>query len=421
MSQPTIASLKKVTPENLARLGLEALADILADVADGQPDLKRRLKMELAAAQGGEHLALELDRRLDTHASSRSRVSWRKRPGFVADLEVLRALITDRLGPLDRSAALERLWRLLEVARPLGSRVKDKHGELEAVFRRAAGDIGRLSAPGDSPQALALALDAHPLPWIDWLPGLIAEAPTPYLAAALTLMQATPGKGAYRGALMRLLADAAGDIEAFRASFTAEALKKPEAAAALARRLLEAGRAEEAGQVLEAARPAPARAGLFRPGAAVVEPDFEWESAWIAFLDAAGRAEEAQGARWAAFERTLSVERARDFTRRLPEFEDVEAEGRAFDFAARHPDATRGLRFLIEWPALPEAAKMIAARADELSPAPAEAEAWAGRLRIRQPAAANTLLRKAAAAAFARRDFATCDRLTQEADSIEAP
>jgi hypothetical protein len=420
MSQPTVASLKKVTPENLANLGVEALAEILADVADRQPDLKRRLRMELAAAQGAEHLAVEIDRRLDTHASSRSRVSWRKRAGFVADLEVLRALITERLGPMDRPAALERLWRLMDVARPLGGRVKDKHGELDAVFRRAAADIGRLSAPSDRPDALARALEAAPLPWIDWLPLLIAEAPSPWLAGALTLMQATPGKGASRDTVLRLLADAAGDIEAFRASFSPEALKRPEAAAALARRLLEAGRTEEAGKVLAAARPAPAKARLFRPGAEA-EPDFEWESAWIAFLDAAGRGDEAQAARWAAFERTLSVERARDFTRRLPEFEDVEAEGRAFEFAARHPDAARGLRFLIEWPALPEAAGMIAARADELRPDPADAEAWAGRLRIRQPAAANTLLRKAAAAAFARRDFATCERLTQEADSIDLP
>jgi hypothetical protein len=62
---------------------------------------------------------------------------------------------------------------------------------------------------------------------------------------------------------------------------------------------------------------------------------------------------------------------------------------------------------------------MIEARADELRVSDAQAELWAARLRARQPRAAHTLLRKAAAAAFRRRDFAACDRLTQEADTIE--
>ena len=60
MKPPTVASLKKVTPENLARLGADRLAEIVAEAADTRPDLKRRLRMELAAAQGAEHLALDV-------------------------------------------------------------------------------------------------------------------------------------------------------------------------------------------------------------------------------------------------------------------------------------------------------------------------------------------------------------------------
>ena len=48
MKTPTVASLKKVTPDNLARLD-ERLAEIVAEAADTRPDLKRRLRMELAA------------------------------------------------------------------------------------------------------------------------------------------------------------------------------------------------------------------------------------------------------------------------------------------------------------------------------------------------------------------------------------
>jgi len=49
-----------------------------------------------------------------------------------------------------------------------------------------------------------------------------------------------------------------------------------------------------------------------------------------------------------------------------------------------------------------------------------QAELWAGWLSRRFPKAAHTLLRRALVAAFRRRDFKTSDRLSQEADAIDA-
>src|SRR4051794_37670397 len=117
MKAPTAASLKKVTPDNLAKLGVERLAVLLAEAADARPELKRRLRMELAAEQGADHLLVEIDKRLGSLESSRSKVSWRKRAAFVTDLDVLRALISDRLAGLDPAAALERLWLFMDLAR----------------------------------------------------------------------------------------------------------------------------------------------------------------------------------------------------------------------------------------------------------------------------------------------------------------
>ena len=97
----------------------------------------------------------------------------------------------------------------------------------------------------------------------------------------------------------------------------------------------------------------------------------------------------------------------------------MEAEARAFAHAAGHADFQRALAFMMDWPALPEAARMIQARPDDVEVSVEQAELWAAKLRIRYPAAAHLLLRKAAAAAFRRRDFAACDRLTAEADLIE--
>jgi hypothetical protein len=72
------------------------------------------------------------------------------------------------------------------------------------------------------------------------------------------------------------------------------------------------------------------------------------------------------------------------------------------------------------WPALPEASAMILERPDDVKLEPERAEAWAGKLRRRFPQAAHLLLRRAAAAAFRRREFKLCDRLTEEADAIGA-
>lgn len=417
--KPTVASLKKVSPENLARLGAERLAEILADVAEARPELKRRLRMELAAEQGPEHLTAEIDRRLGTLETSRSKVSWRQRPAFVRDLDGLRALIAGRLAGQAPEAALERLWQFLALARRTGGRTRDKHGELAAVFLQAAADVGALAGrvPGAAAR-LVQALADEPARWAGWLPLLLAEAPPGFAADALKAAQGQAPSGAAWTTLVRQLADAAGDAGAYLKSYPKEALLIPSVAADVARRLLDAGRTQEAGRLLEAAGAHQMKPVTRLIGGRRTEPDFAWEGVLIDYLEQAGKGEEAQAARWASFERTLSAARARDYTRRLPEFEDVEAESRAFDIAAAHAEFERGLTFLMDWPALPEAARMIEARADEIALPPELTERWAAKLRIRQPGAALILLRKGAAAALKRRDFQGAEAFTQEADAI---
>ncbi len=408
---PTVASQKKVTPENLANLGAARLAEILAEFAQTRPDLKRRLRMELAAEQGADHLVGEIDKRLASLETSRSKVSWRKRATFVADLEGLRQLIAERLTGLDPVLALDRLWTFMDLTRRLGTRVKDRDGSLGAVFARAANDIGALLAErrdAGAVGALVEAITRDPGAWRDWLRPVLAGLPEPVVASALAQAQLKPEGPVGWGAIVRLLADAAGDVDAFAATFSGDDLRAPQAAAQVALRLMAAGRVEAAGDLLKASA----------PGRAATAPDFGWETAWIEYLDRSGAAQDAQAVRWASFERTLSVERARAFVGGLSGFDDVEADQKAREHAARHADFEPALRFLMDWPALPEAAAMINARGDEIDVAADDAELWAGRLRTRHPAAAHALLRKAAAAAFKRREFAACDRLTLEADTI---
>src|ERR1700743_1878396 len=124
MKRPSAGSQKKVTVENLIGLGAEALAEILVGVADTRADLKRRLRMELAAEQGPAALTAEIDKRLNAFETSRGKVTWRQRPAFIRGLEALRALMADRRAPMDAPAAIERLWRFMDTAPQIGSRYR---------------------------------------------------------------------------------------------------------------------------------------------------------------------------------------------------------------------------------------------------------------------------------------------------------
>jgi len=157
MAKPSAASLKKVTPENLAGLGVERLAQILAEVAETRTDLKRRLRMELAAGLGAVHLVPEIDKRLGLLETSRGQVTWRQKPAFLRDLDAVRGLISDRLAEQEPDAALERVWRFLATEPHTGRRLRESEAAFEAIYLRGASDLGRLLATHD-PQLAAQAL-----------------------------------------------------------------------------------------------------------------------------------------------------------------------------------------------------------------------------------------------------------------------
>ena len=129
----------------------------------------------------------------------------------------------------------------------------------------------------------------------------------------------------------------------------------PKIAAAIARRLLAAGRVEEAWIAIEKVEEQ--RAGWL---------PYEWEEVRLDVLEALGRTEEAQAFRWSCFERSLSASHLRAFLDRLPDFDDVEAETKALDLVAARPSVHSALAFLINWNALHRAADLVLRRAGEL-------------------------------------------------------
>jgi hypothetical protein len=157
------------------------------------------------------------------------------------------------------------------------------------------------------------------------------------------------------------IADAQGDVDAYIAQYEPEVRKVPKIAAEIAKRLLAAGRAEDAWRTIEAAEHRHHDRSDFG-----WEPDFEWTDARIEVLDALGRGDEAQAARWSCFERSLSARHLRDYLKRLPDFDDFEVEQRAFDYAERFRSLLQAISFLVSWPALDRAARLVMERAREL-------------------------------------------------------
>ena len=69
----------------------------------------------------------------------------------------------------------------------------------------------------------------------------------------------------------------------------------------------------------------------------------EWVDARIAVLEALGRKDDAQVARLDRFRQTLGAEYLRAYLKRLPDFDDIEAEDEALDGAKGFPDANAAL------------------------------------------------------------------------------
>jgi len=113
-------------------------------------------------------------------------------------------------------------------------------------------------------------------------------------------------------------------------------------------------------------RPAEAQDWPDKPQRASVTNDVVATDLRIDALKALGRKTEAQAERWRHFERTLSVAHLRAYPKRLPDFEDFDAEQKALNLAGAHPDAVRALAFLIEWRDLDRTDRLVRERAADL-------------------------------------------------------
>ena len=71
-----VASKKTLNAKNLEALGTKRLAELLIEISTGAAAAKRRLRLELAGAQGVGAVAQEIRKRLTTIERSHSFVDW---------------------------------------------------------------------------------------------------------------------------------------------------------------------------------------------------------------------------------------------------------------------------------------------------------------------------------------------------------
>ena len=141
-----MASKKTLNLDNLAALGPERLATILIEVAAGNADIKRRLRLELAAqAGGGDALAAEVGKRLTALRAARSFVDWQKRREFLKDLDQQRVMIVDRIAQTRPDLALDLMWRFMDLAEPVFNRVDDSNGSVGDVFHTACDNLAAIA------------------------------------------------------------------------------------------------------------------------------------------------------------------------------------------------------------------------------------------------------------------------------------
>jgi hypothetical protein len=426
-----VARTKTVTPDALAALGAETLADLLIAHAATDPTLRKKLGMLLAGTEGPGKLAAEIDKRIKTIGRSRSFVDWEKRKPLVQELDHLRVTMASRLARQDAARAIELLWDFIGIADAVMARVGDGIGAVEDVFGAAMADLGRLSAvqpPGDG-KALARRVLAYcerdGFGANDALIRHMSEALGSggraeirrVTEGALKAAPRSSGPQDWRADAQRrhlafrltLLADLERDTDAFIAAIRAGGMESTHAL-------------EVAERLIAASRPAEALDWLDKPRRRVEDDDGTDTDLRIAALEALGRKDEAQDVRWRHFECFLSAEHLRAYLKRLPDFEDFEAEQKALDVAAAHKQAARGLAFFIEWRALDRADRLVRDRLTALDGRLYEVlRPAAEALEEKFPEAANLLYRRLIESVlergsskqyqYAARDLLSCARL----------
>ncbi len=420
-----MASKTTLNAKNLEALGAEHLAQLLMDISEGNANAKRRLRLELAGSESPDKLAGEIRKRLIAIGAATVNVGWRTLKGFRGDLATQRRLIVEQVVKASPSDAFALMWQFIDLGDAVIERTTDASGGVADVFKDAVQDLATiLAAAKPAPDTwlanVVSALLANTYGQNDQMVGVVAPfldkagleklremlvtaAKEPVattggrarpvkrwrkrVLAASEALRKRPQADRVRTALLAI-ADALGDVDAYIA-LMADAYM-PGVAAQIADRLLKAGRPADALKALDAAKLSPR-----------FPAPLEWVETRLAVFEALGRKDEAQAVRLDRFRQTLGADYLRAYLKRLPDFDDIEAEDEWLDWAKGFADANAALHLLITWPSHERAADLVLQRVSEMDGNAAEALTFAAdRLSSRYPFAALLLHRQIVEAAL---------------------
>ena len=385
-------SKKTLNTANLEKLGAEKLAALVMDLVQGNAALQRRARLELSAAQGPKDVAADIRKRFASLRRASGFVDWRGQKALVKDLEGLLRMIEDTVAPHDPEVAFELLWSFLQLAPSIHERTDDSNGAIGDVLHEAVEIISTVSPrismdrvtlaerilvavaeagygefDGIIP-ATADALGDEGLEHLRTIADNWAEAPPDeqeleayrgYGLSSSAEDSVRRNKHLTRLVILADVADAQGDVDAYMARYSPEQLTYGTIAPDVARRLLDAGRVDEAFVVITRARAAE-EAKSFRTFHHGLDEVYE------ECLAKQGKVEELKAHLWDRFEQTLSASSLRRYLKLLPDFDDIEAEEKALDIAEAYPHPGAAISFLVDWPAHDRAARVVISRPDDL-------------------------------------------------------
>lgn len=383
---------KTLNKANLETLGAEKLAGLVMELVQGSAALQRRARMELSAAQGPKEVAADLRKRFASLRRSTSYVDWHKQRMLVKDLEGLLGMIETTIASQDADEAFELLWSFLQLAPTIHARTDDSNGAVGDVMRGAMDIIAKVSprisvdrkalaerileAVADAGYgefdgiipATAEALGEEGLEHLKQITDVWAAAPPSaheleryrgYGFSSSAEASIQRNKQSTRSIILADVADAQGDVDAYMARYSAEQLTYGTIAPDVARRLLDAGRINEAFEIVSRARAADESKSfrMFR---------YDLDEVYEECLEKLGRLDNLKGHLWDTFAQILSARSLHKYLKLLPDFDDMEAEEKALGLAETHPHLGAAISFLVDWPSYERAARVVSARAGEL-------------------------------------------------------
>jgi len=383
---------KSLNKKNLEALGANVLAELLMEAVKGDAARQRRVRMALSSEQSPKEAAADIRKRVAQIRRAKSWISSRAQRTLAKELNGLIDVILNRVASEDVDLGFDLLWSLLQLAPDIHARTDDSNGTIGSV----------MDAAMDAIQALAPRLDRDAEQLADQVFEALQDngygefdGAIPALSQALgnqgltalrvraeTAMNApvtmddTEYFGVFISAERRLemakdshdrtlrmilsdIADAQGDVDAWLSQYSAGQLTYHTIAPDAARRLLQAGRAEDALRIMKAC--IASEQGKDR---AFDTP--EVDSAHFACLEALGEEDDLRRAMWTRFETRLCAETLRRYLSRLPDFDDDEALLKARTHVRTHPNLLQAFIFCVSWPDAGLAADLILSRHAEL-------------------------------------------------------